>query len=1034
MRKFADTLEEINEVHVTWDGYDLDSLVDKNHFMESGIYDANFVIVIATQKYKAKADARSGGVGIETFMASASHWDGLLQNQRSNVVLIKREGDSTPRYLEGHFHLDFCDESQYQENIEDLLELVRGNSTVQRPPKRRPLGEKKLTYEFAADDEPDRVVTSKPSTGESSTQLDSRFHAGSFKPYGKQRLDLIRYFTNDWLPHGTRVAILQGFPGCGKSQLAIDVAAKSTRSLDIIEAHIGAHYSPESMLIDLGQALANEGIPDLLNEVEKGADGDPFFALLSVLRRYPVLVVIDEFQRFFAPNESHPPPDWQRLVEQLNNSTQPFGRLLLICNRATKIARWCEKCVIKELRCLDPADAAALLADLLEKMELCAKVPKARLTEICQRLGGNPRALGTLVGGLLYDSLDELLSHAPDLLEIGDITLDSNLVEEFEREVLARTLSQMEPDLLQFMRWISVHRRPFKKEAMSELPCDGMPYQALRRHLIERFLVVDTTSGDAVHPLAREICVTRLRDGKADWMRAHGWAANYHLRRFKAINMTGADRCLTSYAELRHHLFEAGRLPELYSASATFARFVLSLIPVVNQSQVPSDREVLAERIALISALPDDQRSKGLEFHLALCLKHRNIGNDYQTALAHVRHAVGPNAYYAVWLLLIELEYALNGRDAMLAVHEKALRHLGSGSNAFAVYFLCANLLGKNREYDGAIAVLEKGIAKPGIQCLASLTELCATFMEKADRFNDAILVLRKCIGTPNTPELYKVQIRCALLLERVGRADEGELLLRAGIADPHVTYLDKLYLALTELLLNAEKLDAALQLLNEGLEDTRVKDKGPVYCKAADLLMQAKLDSEAIALLTKGLSSRFVQDPVPLQHKLTALAARADGANATSAVLAAFKNAARRSDMAREPSIYLTAAKQLFQLRNVEDAIGVLKQGLKAVDRKEKAPIYQMCAELTARQGRLDEAVLLLENGFVDKCVRDGAYLYQVCAELLDKGGRLDDAPRVTIVVASLEPRTRGAAMKDICGTLRTIIQRPGSRSAVAA
>ena len=42
--------------------------------------------------------------------------------------------------------------------------------------------------------------------------------------------------------------------------------------------------------------------------------------------------------------------------------------------------------------------------------------------------------------------------------------------------------------------------------------------------------------------------------------------------------------------------------------------------------------------------------------------------------------------------------------------------------------------------------------------------------------------------------------------------------------------------------------------------------------------------------------------------------------------------------------------------------------------------------------------------------------------------------APRVTIVVASLEPRTRGAAMKDICGTLRTIIQRPGSRSAVAA
>lgn len=41
---------------------------------------------------------------------------------------------------------------------------------------------------------------------------------------------------------------------------------------------------------------------------------------------------------------------------------------------------------------------------------------------------------------------------------------------------------------------------------------------------------------------------------------------------------------------------------------------------------------------------------------------------------------------------------------------------------------------------------------------------------------------------------------------------------------------------------------------------------------------------------------------------------------------------------------------------------------------------------------------------------------------------------PRVTMVVASLDSRTPGAAMKDISGTLRTIIQRPGSSSAVAA
>ena len=74
VKKLADTLEEIHEIHVVWDGYDLDSLVDKNRFMEAGIYDADFVLVVATRGYKHKADNRKAGVGVETFMATASHW------------------------------------------------------------------------------------------------------------------------------------------------------------------------------------------------------------------------------------------------------------------------------------------------------------------------------------------------------------------------------------------------------------------------------------------------------------------------------------------------------------------------------------------------------------------------------------------------------------------------------------------------------------------------------------------------------------------------------------------------------------------------------------------------------------------------------------------------------------------------------------------------------------------------------------------------------------------------------------------------
>lgn len=135
VRKLADSLEEVVELHVTWDGYDLDSLVDKNYFMEAGIHDADLILVVTTSKYKTKADDRTGGVGLETFMTSAIHWDGMLRDKKSKLVLINREPNSTPRYLAGHFHIDFSDDLKYVKSVEDLLNLIRGTTTFERPKK-----------------------------------------------------------------------------------------------------------------------------------------------------------------------------------------------------------------------------------------------------------------------------------------------------------------------------------------------------------------------------------------------------------------------------------------------------------------------------------------------------------------------------------------------------------------------------------------------------------------------------------------------------------------------------------------------------------------------------------------------------------------------------------------------------------------------------------------------------------------------------------------------------------------------------------
>lgn len=104
VRKLAEDLDTFHELLVTWDGFDLDELSDKNYFMETGLYDSDFILVVATKRYSHKADLRKAGVGTETYMATAMHWEQLAHRHKSKVIVIQREPDSIPRYLSGKLY------------------------------------------------------------------------------------------------------------------------------------------------------------------------------------------------------------------------------------------------------------------------------------------------------------------------------------------------------------------------------------------------------------------------------------------------------------------------------------------------------------------------------------------------------------------------------------------------------------------------------------------------------------------------------------------------------------------------------------------------------------------------------------------------------------------------------------------------------------------------------------------------------------------------------------------------------------------
>jgi hypothetical protein len=283
--------------------------------------------------------------------------------------------------------------------------------------------------------------------------------------HGKRRAEIQNRLLNEWLPKGPPVAILQGFPGCGKSQLALSVLTQASRSIDLQEPQSN---SPDDFLLDLAIILEAKGLPDMAKEIDNGKNANLGKAFLDLLRREPILIVVDEFQRFLPKDKSLPPPEWRWVIESLGTSRNPQGRLLLVTNRVIKLERWCENCHFEEVRGLEDDEATTLFTELLESSDVASKVPPERRREIVHRLGGNPRALRTLVFGLRTETLDELLSGSPDLSKPGDVVLNAQLLEDFERELIERALTRLDDDLLKFMRWLFVYRRPFHKEALAQ--------------------------------------------------------------------------------------------------------------------------------------------------------------------------------------------------------------------------------------------------------------------------------------------------------------------------------------------------------------------------------------------------------------------------------------------------------------------------------------------------------------------------------------------------------------------------------------
>jgi len=133
VKDLAKRLRGESGVEVIFDQWHLNPGADRLHFMEQGVMDSDFVIVVCTPTYAERANKRLGGVGYESMVITAELAEHMLTNKFIPVLRNGAWRSSPPTYLKSRMGVDLTGEPYSEHEYEKLLRVLHGEP-IQPPP------------------------------------------------------------------------------------------------------------------------------------------------------------------------------------------------------------------------------------------------------------------------------------------------------------------------------------------------------------------------------------------------------------------------------------------------------------------------------------------------------------------------------------------------------------------------------------------------------------------------------------------------------------------------------------------------------------------------------------------------------------------------------------------------------------------------------------------------------------------------------------------------------------------------------------
>lgn len=135
VRQLAEDLTK-NGIHVILDQWDLKPAMSVTNFMEQGILDSDYVIVVCTPTFAEKSNNRIGGAGYEQQIVSGKVLSGTPREKFIPIIRsgeVKGDSCAIPTHFLGILFVDFRKDEDYSKKIEELLRTIYSSPLRQRP-------------------------------------------------------------------------------------------------------------------------------------------------------------------------------------------------------------------------------------------------------------------------------------------------------------------------------------------------------------------------------------------------------------------------------------------------------------------------------------------------------------------------------------------------------------------------------------------------------------------------------------------------------------------------------------------------------------------------------------------------------------------------------------------------------------------------------------------------------------------------------------------------------------------------------------